>query len=232
MKWLITFLKSSIGKKLLMSLTGLFLIMFLPVHLIGNFKLLADDGGEKFNLYAQFMTTFTPIKLISYGLYFFILLHTFQGILLWISNWRAKGKKYKKHGKNTRTGSRFMAHLGILIFIFLAVHLYQFWFQMKIGALEKLTYEVNGVTYTDVKNLYAPVQAAYSDIFFVIFYVACMIPIAFHLYHGFQSAFQTLGLNHKKYTPLIRIVGTLYSIVIPLGFAYIPVYMYLFRNLN
>ena len=77
-----------------MSLTGLFLIVFLIIHLLGNLQLLANDGGESFNSYAYFMTTNPVIKTVSYGLYFFILLHAFLGIVIWWKNKAAKGSSY------------------------------------------------------------------------------------------------------------------------------------------
>lgn len=212
-----------------MSLTGLFLILFLVVHLLGNLQLLYSDEGEKFNLYALFMTTFTPIKVVSYGLYAFILIHAVQGWILWRKNVTARGpqgyavKVTRATNTNARAASN-MGWLGTIIFVFLMIHLYQFWLQMKMGALESKIYD--GVA---VADLYTTVKAAYMNIGFVIFYVVSMVVIAFHLWHGFQSAFQTLGLNHRKYSPLIRAIGKIYSVVVPALFALIPLYMY-FKN--
>lgn len=209
-----------------MSLTGLFLIIFLVVHLIGNLQLLMDDGGRQFNLYAKFMTTNPLIKVTSYGLYFFILLHAVQGILLWLKNKGAKGSSYAVN--NTRaTGTvagfaKNMGWLGIIISVFLVIHMFQFWLQMKLGNVEMANYD--GV---EVKNLYLPVKEVFSNIGFVIFYILSMVVIAFHLWHGFQSSFQSLGLNHKKYTPFIQLLGKAYAILIPLGFASIPILFFL-----
>ena len=102
--------------------------------------------------------------------------------------------------------------------------MYQFWLQMKLGNLPMANYDGH-----EVKDLYAIVAVAYENLGFVIFYVVSMAVVAFHLLHGFQSAFQTLGLNHKKYTPFIKGLGKAYSILVPLGFAIIPVYMYFFH---
>lgn len=115
-----------------------------------------------------------------------------------------------------------MGWLGTVIFIFLLIHLYQFWLQMKMGALEKVLYQD-----VEVNNLYAVVAEAFQNPVYVLFYVISMIVIAYHLLHGFQSSFQSLGLNHQKYSPLIRTVGRIYAIVVPLLFALIPIYMYL-----
>ena len=224
MSWITSFLKSSLGKKLVMSLTGLFLILFLVVHLVGNLQLLIDDGGEKFNLYAKFMTSNPLIKTVSYGLYLFIVIHTWQGILLWRQNRKARGIRYEVPSKTTSSFSaRNMASLGIIIFVFILIHMWQFWFQMKIGALDMVTYDGY-----EVKNLYEPVKMAFANVWYVVFYVLSMLVIAFHLWHGFQSAFQTLGMSHHKYMPLIKTVGAIYSILIPLGFAIIPVYFFFF----
>lgn len=229
MNWFTNFLTSSIGRKLIMSLTGLFLILFLVVHLIGNLQLLYSDEGEKFNLYARFMTTFPPIKIVSYGLYAFILLHAVQGWILWRKNTIARGpqgyavKVTRATNTNARAASN-MGWLGTIIFVFLLIHLYQFWLQMKMGALESKIYEGEAVA-----DLYTIVKATYMNIGFVVFYVVSMVVIAFHLWHGFQSAFQTLGWNHRKYSPLIRVIGKIYAVVVPALFALIPLYMY-FKN--
>ncbi|MBP6184858.1 MAG: succinate dehydrogenase cytochrome b subunit [Saprospiraceae bacterium] len=230
MSWFSHFLTSSIGQKLVMSLTGLFLILFLLVHLAGNLQLLADDGGESFNVYARFMTTNPLIKTSSYLLYAFILLHTIQGIMLWRKNRASRGgidyavKRTKAVNTSALLSSR-MAWLGIVIFVFLLIHMYQFWLQMKLGNMGLVTYDA----YPEpLKDLYASVYVVYKNPTFVLFYVISMIVVGLHLWHGFQSAFQTLGLNHRKYTPLIHAVGKLYAIVIPALFALIPIYMYLF----
>jgi succinate dehydrogenase / fumarate reductase cytochrome b subunit len=209
-----------------MSLTGLFLISFLIVHLIGNLQLLAPDEGESFNIYAYFMTHNPVIKTVSYLLYAFILIHAVQGWILWRKNRKARGsqryavKVTRAVGTNSFAASN-MGWLGTIIFIFILVHMYQFWLQMKMGNLPMATYDGQ-----EVKDLYAIVSEAFANIGYVIFYVVSMVVIAYHLLHGFQSSFQTLGLNHKKYTPFIKAVGIVYSILVPLGFAVIPLYMY------
>lgn len=210
-----------------MSLTGLFLIIFLAVHLIGNLQLLAADGGKSFNLYAEFMTSNPLIKTVSYGLYAFILIHAIQGLMLWSQNRKARGGKgyavkVTRAVNTNATMARTMGWLGTIILVFILIHMYQFWLQMKLGNVPMATYD--GV---EVKDLYTLVASTYENVLFVIFYVVSMLVIGFHLYHGFQSAFQTLGLNHKKYSPLIHLVGRIYSIVVPLAFAAIPLLMYL-----
>lgn len=224
MNWIITFLKSSIGRKLIMSLTGLFLITFLPVHLIGNIQLLYPDDGAAFNAYAAFMTGFLPIKLISYGLYFFIVLHAVQGLVIYFGNKKAKSIKTSiSTNANSSWASKNMALLGILILAFLLLHMGDFWLSMKRGVLD--TVMIDGQEH-GVADLYSRVNVAFDQEWIVIVYLLGLLALAFHLHHGFQSAFQTLGINHKKYTPIIKFIGTSYSILIPLGFAAIPIIMY------
>ena len=207
-----------------MSLTGIFLITFLIVHLIGNLLLLNNDGGEAFNTYAYFMTNNPLIKTVSYGLYFFILLHSVQGILLAVYNKRAKGSKYAVNTyENSSWASKNMALLGILIFAFLMLHMGDFWWKMKQNQLDMVSYA--GFDHA-VKDLYTRVSIAFKELWIVIAYLVGLLALFFHLWHGFDSAFQTLGLRHKKYTPLISAVGKAYSILVPIGFAIIPLYIY------
>jgi len=229
MNWLFKFFISSIGKKLIMSLTGLFLIIFLLIHLIGNIQLLYNDGGTAFNTYAYFMTNNPVIKTVSYGLYFFILLHAVQGILLWLGNKKAKGSSYAvKTNANGSFASKNMALLGILIFAFICIHMSQFWWKMKFTDDLAL---INYAGYDHgVKDLYTKVYTSFKVPWIVIVYLIGMLALAFHLYHGFQSAFQSLGIRHKKYTPIISAVGVGYSILIPLGFAIIPLYVLFFTK--
>lgn len=226
LKWFDNFLTSSLGKKILMSLTGLFLIVFLVVHLIGNLQLLQPDGGTAFNTYAKFMTTNPLIKSVSYFLYLFILLHAVQGWLLWRQNRSARGavgyavKVTRAVNTNPQAASN-MGWLGTIIFLFIVLHMWQFWLQMKMGKVPHVV--ING---EEMKDLYTPVAAAFSDFLYVIIYVVSMVVIAMHLNHGFQSAFQTLGWNHPKYFPLVQWIGRAYALLVPLGFAIIPVFMF------
>lgn len=221
MSWLQRTLSSSIGKKLLMALTGLFLCSFLLVHLSGNFQLLKDDGGLAFNAYAKFMTTFPLIKVLSYGLYAGFLLHIIDGLILAYQNRQARPVSYgyTKPGTSSSWASRNMAVLGTIILVFLIVHLRNFWYEMHWGAI--------GMDAAGNKDLYGVVDAAFSQWWYVALYVVSMAAVAYHLIHGFQSAFQTLGINHKKYSPFIKVVGYAFSILVPLGFAAIPVIMFI-----
>ena len=225
MSWFTNFLTSSIGKKLLMSLTGLFLILFLVVHLMGNFQLLKGDGGVAFNSYTYFMTHNPLIKTISYGNYFFILLHIILGISLTLKNKAAKGQGYSiGNSRDVTWASKNMALLGTLVLAFLLIHMGDFWWKMKTDQTPLVV--IDG---KEVKDLYTIVASSFKELWIVIVYVIGQLVLALHLSHGFSSAFQTLGLNHSKYTPVIKFLGTVYAIAIPLGFALIPVIFYFLR---
>jgi succinate dehydrogenase / fumarate reductase, cytochrome b subunit len=253
MSSILSIFNSSIGKKLLMSLTGLFLTSFLVVHLIGNLQLLKADSGFSFNAYAVFMTTNPLIKTVSWGLYAIILLHAIKGLALAVENKKTRNVKYAVDAGNSNSHwtSRNMGILGTIILAFIVVHMSDFWFSYKFGETPWKKYtiefanpeqinveEISGVTKSVnivsethqvliAKDLYMKVKETFSNVIFVIFYVLSMFAIMFHLWHGFASAFQTLGLNHPKYNPLIRSLGIVMAVIVPLAFAIIPVYMFL-----
>ena len=227
MSWFTQALSSTIGKKVVMSLTGLFLITFLIVHVSGNALLFKDDGGEAFNLYAQFMTTNPLIKMASYILYTGILLHIIYSLILSVYNKRARPTGYvmAKPNQNSSWKSRNMGILGTIVLIFLIIHLRAFWYEMKFGDIPIVNYA--GV---EVRDLYTLMLRAFSQEWYVIFYVLAMAGMGFHLAHGFWSAFQTLGLQHKKYSPLIKNFGYIFAVVVPLLFAIMPVYLYFIQQ--
>ena len=224
MSWFSQALSSTIGRKVVMSLTGLFLITFLVVHVSGNMLMFKSDDGEAFNLYAQFMTTNPLIKIASYILYIGILLHVFYALYLAVYNKNARpvGYAVAHPEQNSSWKSRNMGILGTIVLIFLIIHLRAFWYEMKFGDIPTANYA--GV---EVRNLYVVMEAAFSQWWIVLLYVLAMIGLAFHLAHGFWSAFQTLGLQHKKYSPLIKNLGYIFAIVVPLLFAAMPVYIYI-----
>jgi succinate dehydrogenase / fumarate reductase cytochrome b subunit len=206
-----------------MSLTGLFLCTFLIVHLLGNLQLMGNsvESQLSFNEYAHFMTTFPLIKIVSYLLYFSILFHAVWGIMLEVQNRKARPVKYayNKPSTNSIWASRNMGLLGTIILVFIVTHMYNFWYVMHFGDIG-LDSNGNKDLYTVVVDFFrAPVWGAVG----VAFYVIAMVAMGIHLHHGFQSAFQTLGLNHPKYNPLIKSVGYLFSLVLPALFALIPV---------
>ncbi|CAN5448955.1 succinate dehydrogenase [soil metagenome] len=224
MNWFTELFGSTLGKKVVMALTGLFLISFLVIHLIGNLQLLKGDGGQAFNVYAQFMTHNPVIKTISYSLYASIVIHSVWALLLTIGNRKARGTGYAVGGTSSKWTSRNMGILGTITLIFIVIHMRQFWAEMHWGSVPYQIYD--GEEY---KDLYTICAFAFAQIWYVILYVFCMIVLGFHLYHGFQSAFQTLGLNHLKYNPIIRVVGTGFSLVVPALFALIPIWMFLVK---
>ncbi len=221
MKWIIDYFTSSIGQKIVMGLSGLFLCLFLVIHLAGNVQLFFNDEGEAFNAYAQMMASNPLIQFASKITFAAILLHAIQGILLYFKNKAAKGQSYAvKTKKNASYAARNMAFLGTILFIFIVVHLSNFWYEMKFG-------EVDNDAFGN-KDLYTVVSASFEQLWLVALYVISMVSLSYHMYHGFQSGFQTLGINHHKYTPLIKWLGIwVFAILIPLTFAAMPVSFYL-----
>jgi len=224
MSWFTNALSSTIGKKVIMSLTGLFLITFLIVHVSGNMLLFKNDGGEAFNLYAEFMTTSPLIKIASYILYSGIILHVIYALILSVKNKQARpvGYKLANPNQNSNWRSRNMGVLGTIVLIFLVIHMRSFWYEMHFGDVPIKSY--SGV---EVSDLYTVVKAAFGEWWYSLLYVLAMVGLAFHLVHGFWSAFQTLGLSHKKYTPFIKTVALIFAIVVPVLFASMPVYFYI-----
>ena len=228
MSWFTKFLSSSIGQKVIMSLTGIFLMVFLLVHLVGNLQLLKSDGCDAFNTYGYFMTHNPLIKTVSYTLYAFILWHAVQGIRLWLNNRAARGnQRYAVvHTRSSETNARNMAWFGIVIFVFIVLHMVQFWLKMKMGVLPMVQVEAYD---EPVANLYLPVKEAFENLYYVLFYVISMVVVGLHLWHGFWSSFQTLGANHPRYNGLIKTIGVIYSVGVSAGFAIIPILMYLHK---
>lgn len=222
MNWFTRLVSSSIGRKLLMALTGLFLIIFLLVHVAGNLQLLKSDGGEAFNKYSEFMTSNLLIKILGIVNYTMILVHVIWAIWLGRQNRSARGGEgYAVQKNSSHWTSRNMGILGTLILLFLVVHLRGFWYEMHWGDIRLVKYDDR-----EVKDLYSVVSAAYGQLWYVAIYLVGMAVLAFHLWHGFISVFQTLGLNHPKYNPVIKFIGKTFAIVVPLLFAIIPIFMY------
>lgn len=206
---------SSISKKFVMALAGLFLLTFLPVHLVINFMLLRSDP-EPFNKAAHFMATFPPIKVFEIVLMAAILIHIFYGIFLQVQNWMARPVGYKSGVKaDTSFFSRFMIWTGGTIFIFLLIHFFNFYF-IKLGLVEG-----------DAENFYDIAHQLFAIQGYNIFYLACFLLLGFHLYHAFGSAFQTIGLNHRIWTPVVKFLALIYAVAIPAGFAAIPIILWL-----
>ena len=123
---------SSLGKKLIMALTGLFLCTFLIVHLGGNLLLFSNDDGFGFNVYANFLTHFPPIEVIAYLLYLSILVHAFYALVLTIKNRKARPVRYAEvSSANAGWSSKNMGLLGSILFLFIVIHMSDFWFNYK-----------------------------------------------------------------------------------------------------
>lgn len=216
-----------------MGFTGFFLITFLLVHCFINGMIVFSDNGETFNHWASFMGTNWIIRTMEIGLFAGLILHIVQGLVLWAQNRKARPIKYavNRPGKNSKWYSRSMGLLGTLILMFLIIHLYHFWTPSRFGGwfgIQELS-EASLGTYNgqQVHNLYAEMLIVFQNGWVVILYVLGMISLSWHLMHGFQSAFQTFGLNNKKLNPIVKGFGIAYSIIIPLLFALMPVSIYL-----
>ncbi len=223
MKWFLDLFSSTLGRKLVMALTGLFLITFLLVHLIGNLQLLHNDGGRAFNVYAEFMSTNPIIQTVSKANFAFILIHVIWSAILSRKNRIARGPEgyAVSSSKSSIWSSRNMGILGTIVLVFIVIHLKDFWAQMHYGGIATVDYDGKVV-----RDIYTVVVEWFNVGWYVALYVFCMVGVGFHLWHGFISAFQTLGLNHMKYNPVINFVGKTFAIVVPALFAWIPVSMF------
>ena len=220
----IKILTSSVGKKFIMSLLGLFLITFLLTHLSINLLMIFSDSPNAFNVAAHFMGTNIVIRMFEIILFTVFFAHIIVGLILQIQNWSARPVKYKVSNFTSQTSffSKWVFHTAVIIIVFLIIHLADFFYKIKftndLGSVL-----INGKEYHDTAAL---VIEKFQFPGYVIFYLISMVVLFLHLNHGFQSAFQTLGVNHRKYTPFIKLFGLVYSIVVPAGFAFIAVYFY------
>lgn len=233
MNWFISAASSSIGKKIMMSLTGIFMCLFLTIHLIGNLQLLKLDNGESFNVYANFMAHNPLIQFISKGNFVIILAHVFISILITMQNKKARPIGYQVSSGNvsSKWNSRNMGILGTIILVFISVHLYHFYFAVHYGTsfIPTQSYLNEFGPNIVLLDLAMKVNEAFHVGWIVAFYVFSMIAMGYHLNHGFASAFQSLGLNHVKYNGLINVVGVSFSIIVPAAYAAIPLIIYFFR---
>lgn len=229
-----SFFVSSIGKKFTMGLTGLFLITFLVVHCLINSMIFFNDGGETFNHWGHFMGSNLLIRTAEIGLFVFLIIHIVQGLMLWKQNRSARPVRYEVNQpeKNSKWYSRSIGLLGTLILMFLVLHLYHFWVPSRFGGIGSV-HELEPVTLAEygnqeAHNLYREMLVVFqNNLLVVIVYILGVFSLCWHLLHGFQSAFQTFGINHKRYTPLLKTIGVVYSMGICLIFALMPVAIYL-----
>ncbi|MBW2607545.1 MAG: succinate dehydrogenase cytochrome b subunit [Deltaproteobacteria bacterium] len=208
MNWLVNTLKSSIGKKLMMAVTGLCFCSFLILHLAGN--LILYSGRDAFNSYAEKLHSLgSIITMAEFGLLFFAIIHILIGATLFYQNLKARPIRYSinKWAGGRSIGSVTMPYTGLFLLIFVIIHLLNFHF------IEK-----NDTT------IFQIVTDAFAKPGYIAMYVAAMIVVAIHVSHGFWSAFQTIGANHPKYMPVIRGLSIVFSIALGVGFGFIPIY--------
>ncbi|MHA4807576.1 succinate dehydrogenase cytochrome b subunit [Flavitalea flava] len=224
MKWSELF-TSSVGKKFVMGLTGLFLISFLVVHVGINACIWAMDEGVMFNKAAHFMGSMVVIRIMEIGLFVGIFLHIIQGLLLTFQNRkkRAIGYQVPMGNKGSKWYSRSMGLLGTIILIFLVIHWKQFWIPSRFQDLNEAPIPYGA----PVHDLFGLMKDTFTQLWVVILYVVACISLAYHLLHGFQSAFRSLGVHNNRYLSLLNALGIGYSIIVPLAFAMMPVSMYL-----
>lgn len=213
-------------KKSAIALTGLFLCIFLIVHLSANCILLLPEAIVR-DLYNSYSTTLREsllIKIIAYVLYLSIILHAFYALLITLRNRKAKPQKYVVNNskENSNWTSRNMGILGTLILIFIIIHLANFWARIKLGLGEEVSLDAYGN-----KDVYEVTYSLFQNIYFVIFYTVISIPLALHLHHGFKSAFMTLGFYHKKGLKILAKIALVYAIIMGVGFGIIPFIIYL-----
>jgi succinate dehydrogenase / fumarate reductase cytochrome b subunit len=210
-------------QKIWMALTGLFLCVFLVIHLLGNLQLLlpADKARESFNWYSHFLSKNILIKIIEIVLFASILAHIIYALIVTIGAKKANGQKYvyDKRGASSKWYSRSMGLLGTIILLFLIIHFKDFWYQYKFTTLPL---DDKGNT-----DLYQVVVEAYKQWWYVLIYLVSIAALGFHLLHGFFSASRTLGLYNPKYVQGVKVLGWLYTGIITLGFMVIPIYVHL-----
>ena len=200
---------TSVGKKLLMAVTGLCFCGFLAGHLLGNFTIFG--GGELFNSYAEHLQSLgIVLRGVEAGLVCFALVHIGTGLFLFFQNRAARPVRYKinRRAGGRTLGSATMPYTGLLLLCFILFHLVQFTFADKTEA-----------------TIYEIVSTAFQSPVYIILYIAAVVIAGVHVSHGFWSAFQSFGLNHPKYMPLIRGIGLFLALVVAVGFGSLPVYL-------
>jgi len=216
---------SSIGKKIVMALTGIFLITFLVVHMGVNACIFAMDNGEMFNKAAHFMGSTVLIRIAEVGLFVGIFLHIIQGLILWYSNAQKRDVGYAVNlgNKGSKWYSRSMGLLGTILLLFFILHWVHFWVPSRFtqAGLDPVVY--NGI---EMHDMFTLMKVTFEPLWVVIVYVLACGSLAFHLLHGFQSAFRTMGVGNKKWLALVQTTGIGFSILVPLVFAMMPISMH------
>jgi len=212
-------------RKSILALTGLFLCIFLVVHLSANALLLLpqDTAQPLYNSYSTTLRENPLITVIAYLLYLSIVLHALYALLITIRNRKSKPQRYAiNHQKeNSSWASQNMGILGILILIFIAVHLANFWARIKLGIGAEV-----GIDEAGNKDVYEVTYSLFQNPYYVAFYTLLSAPLAFHLYHGLKSAFKTLGFYHKKGLQVLAKVSLVYALIMGVGFGIIPLVVF------
>jgi succinate dehydrogenase / fumarate reductase, cytochrome b subunit len=218
------FLTASIGRKFIMSVSGLFLVVFIAVHLTVNMLLIFDDTGELYNVAANFMATNPAIMVIEPLLGIGFLVHILWSFILEYQNWRARPVKYNKKDTSASSSwaSRNMMVLGALILVFLIIHIINFYWIIRFNPHTMDSVTIGGVHMEDAYTLVADLFK--NSILYNIFYIISAILLGFHLSHGFWSAFHTLGWNNKNWIYRLQFIGKAYAIIVAVGFSVIPLY--------
>lgn len=213
------FFTSSVGKKVVMALSGVFLIAFLLIHAALNACIWANDGGVMFNQGAHFMGNNIIPRILEIGLFVFFLIHIIQGLVLEIQNRSKRGKDYAVTlgNRGSKWYSRSMGILGSIILIFLVIHLADFWVPNRSNQGWLLGEEI---------NLYEAMRDRFQNPVIVGVYIAGVLSLLYHLLHGFQSAFRTLGLTNLRYLKIIEWLGIGYAVIICLAFIMMPLSFY------
>jgi succinate dehydrogenase / fumarate reductase, cytochrome b subunit len=231
MKWS-HFFTSAIGRKIVMALTGLFLVSFLIVHVGLNSCIFNDlpyfnenDNGSMFNRAAHFMGNSLVVRILEIGLFAGLLLHAIQGYVVEIKNRSRRGRGYAKNlgERGSKWYSRSMAILGTLILLFLIVHVSHFWVPSRI------THDLEPAKYgfTETHDVFMKMYEVFQNPWIVLLYLVGVISLAYHLFHGFHSAFRSLGVHNRKYLSMLKAFGYGFTIIVCLLFALMPVSMYL-----
>lgn len=216
---------SSLGKKLIMSISGLFLMLFLMVHLGTNLLLLIGDG-ELYNKAAHALATTPVLKIVEYLLAFGFVFHILYASIITLKNRKARPVPYAYSASNNLTtwSSRNMYILGFTIFAFLGVHLINFFLKIRFGSVPYISYD-NGIT--QMHNSYALVSEFFIEYWWYnLIYIVSAILLGLHLSHGFWSAFQTIGFNNSKWIKRLEVVSYIYAVVVAAGFTIIPLYFW------
>jgi len=218
--------KTSVGRKNLMAFTGLFIIFFLIIHLVGNLILVipnsffpiefwgdVENVHDMYNAYSHFLVHFWPVTIVAWVLYAAILAHIVDALLITLRNMKSQGEKYQVSDTETSTWySRNMGVLGTVIGFFIVLHMVQFWLQYKVLKIEH--------------DLYNLVLATFKIWWYVVIYEIGIIALGFHLVHGIESAHRSLGIYPKKMMSTIKLIALYFSLVMAILYASIPIILY------